>query len=376
MDFRRDLLTRTRWELRNVNFQQARRAAVALSEPIRGPIQFAARRQASSDSMNRPIWGTREVGEFHAVPTDFASTMPVRPYDQSTVVLAFENGEATFRNMHALDGQRRVLYEEQLSFGALPIALERLEPVEQRFARVAYLSNTLPSNFYHWLLLVLPMLRFYSAADCDIEKVYVGEPLQDWQRRSLDFVGLSEDMVVTQACAADVAHVAVATRPINGVPPAQVLWARSAFLPTEPAPGHRKLFVGRGQNIRNRIMVDEERLAEALEDEFGFEYVTTAGMSLDDEIEMFGRADAVIAPFGAALTNLLFAPRGTKVLELQPYDNDFSIVNCYQEMSAVLGNPHGMIRGEPTPRKKRGLLSDIQVPVEDVLRETEKMLSH
>lgn len=365
-----------RHELRNANLQQARRALVAVSEPLRSFVPSAARPQVSSAPENRPIWGIREVGEFHAVPVEFGEVMAVRPYDQSTAVLSFENGEASFRNLHALDGERRVLYEEQLSFGELPIALERLEPAEQRFDRVAYLSNTLPSNFYHWLLLVLPMLRFYGAAGVEVKHLYVGEPLKDWQRRSLDFVGISEDMIVTEACTAEVAHVAVATRHINGVPPDQVLWSRSKFVPEEPAKGHRRLFVGRGTNIRNRVMVDEEAIAEALEREFGFEYITTSGMSLDDEIDVFGQADAVIAPFGAALTNLLFAPRGTKVLELQPFDNDFSIIHCYQEMSAVLGNPHGLIRGQPTPRKKRGLLSDISVPVDQVLRETERMLAH
>lgn len=358
-----------------MNLQQARRALVALSEPARGVIPFSARRQTSSGPENRPIWGIREVGKFVAEGAHFATQMPVRPYDQSAVVLEFDKGGASFRNLHALDGKRRVLYEEQLPFGTLPIALERLEPIEQHFEKVAYLSNTLPGNFYHWLLIVLPMLRFYAAADCEIERVYVGAPLKGWQKRTLDFVGLTEDMVVSTACSADLAHVAVVSRPINGIPPSQVLWARSAFLPEEPQPGERRLFVGRGTNITNRVMIDEQELAAALEREFDFEYVTTDGLTLDDEIEMFGQAQAVIAPYGAAMTNLLFAPRGTRVLELQPYDNDFSIINCYQELSAVLGNPHGVIRGEQTPRKKRGLLSDIHVPVTTVLRETERMLS-
>jgi len=366
---------RIRHELRNANLQQARRLLVAASTPVRSIAPGLARPQASSTPENRPVWGIRETGAFSPVPASFASVMDARPYDQSTVVLSLNDGGATFRNLHALDSQQRVLYEEQLSFGALPIALERLEPTQQHFESVAYLSNTLPGNFYHWLLLVLPMLRFYEAAGIAVDKFYVGEPLRGWQQRTLDFVGLTEDQIVTSACSADVAHVAVLTRRINGVPPDQVLWARKAFVPDEPPPGHRRLFVGRGTNIKNRSMIDEDVIAQRLEQEFGFEYITTSGMTLDDEIEVFGQAEAVVAPYGAALTNLLFAPRGTKVLELQAYDNDFSITHCYQELSAVLGNPHGFIRGEPTPRKKRGLMSDILIDAELIVRETEKMLN-
>lgn len=329
----------------------------------------------SSSYDNRPVWGEREVGEFTPVPTSYGYTMPNRPYDQSTAVVSMEDGTATFRNKHAFDGQRRVLYEQQLPFGTLPVALEKLEPVDQRFDSVAYLSNTSPENFYHWFLLVLPFLRFYKAAGVEAEKYYVGKELNSWQKRSLDFVGLREDQLLSRPCSADVAHVAVATRWINGVPPAQVLWARSKFVPVEPEIGERRLFVGRGSNSQNRALLDEEKIATALEREFGVEYVTTSGMTLDDELDLFGQASAVIAPFGAAMTNILFAPRGIKVLELAPFDNDFSIAQCYQELSSILGNSHGVLRGHPTPRKRRGLQSHIKVDLDDVLRETDKMLS-
>ena len=65
------------------------------------------------------------------------------------------------------------------------VSLQRLEPIQHEYESVAYLSNTLPGNFYHWLLLTVPMLRFYQAAGVDLDRFYVGEPLSDWQRRSL-----------------------------------------------------------------------------------------------------------------------------------------------------------------------------------------------
>lgn len=375
MAAKRNVLSAARHELRNANLQQARRAIVAASSPLRRITSSLARSQTSSAPENRPIWGVREVGDFRPHPANFGETMPVRPYDQSTVVVSIDGGRATFRNGHALDSERRVLYENQLSFGVLPIALQRLEQPVATFDSVAYLSNTGANNFYHWFLLVLPMLRFYKKAGIDAERFYVGEPLSAWQKRSLDFVGLQESSIVTRPCRAEVGHVAVMTRHLNGVPPEQVRWARAAFVPVEPPPGKRKYFVGRGPNATTRSMIGEKLIAETLEREFGFEYITTSDMTLDQEMSLFADAEAIVGPGGAALTNILFAPTGTKVLELQAFDNDFSLSHCFQEMSAVLGNPHGLIRGQPTRRRRRGLLSDILIPPEQVLREVEKMLA-
>lgn len=358
--------------LRNLSPQHARKAAVAASLPLRRLTSSAARPQVSSTKLNRPLWGIRETGDFVPVPVDFGEVMPVRPYDQSTVVVEVEG--CTFRNLHALDREQHVLYERQLPFGELPVALQKLEPIEHEYEKVAYLSNTLPGNFYHWLLLVLPMIRFYEEAGVELDRFYVGEPLRKWQVESLSYFGIDPDKIVTGPCRAATGHVAVITRNISGVPPAQVEWARKQFVPDEPPKGHRRLFIGRGDGATRR-MIGEEELAASLEREFGFEYLTTAGMTLAQEIEVFGQADVVVAPYGAALTNLLFAPRGTAVLELQAYDNDFSIVHCYQEMGAIFGNPHAMLRGDPTPRRKKGVSSDILMSSDRVMREVEKMVS-
>lgn len=357
--------------IRKLSPQHARKAVVSASLPLRRFTSSAALPQVSSTSLNRPIWGIRETGDFTPVPVDFGEVMPVRPYDQSTVVVKVEG--CTFRNLHAFDSEQHVLYERQLPFGELPVALQKLEPVKHEYENVAYLSNTLPGNFYHWLLLVLPMLRFYESAGVELDRLYVGEPLRNWQLDSLDYFGIDAERIVTDPCSANTGYVAVITRDISGVPPAQVEWARKKFVPEEPPKGHRRLFVGRGDGA-TRQMFGEAELAAELEREFGFEYLTTAGMTLADEIGLFGQADVVVAPYGAALTNLLFAPRGTAVLELQAFDNDFSIVHCYQEMGAIFGNPHAMLRGEPTPRRKKGVFSDILISRDLVMREVEKMM--
>ncbi len=361
--------------VRHLNLQQVRKAVVATSLPARR-LSSSFALPYSSAIADTSRWGVREVGDYSPVSVEFGQTMTSTDYDQQAMVVTIENGDGTFRNRHAFDGDRRVLYESNFPFGELPVALERLEDVEETFDNVAYLSNTWVDNFYHWLLLTAPMLNHYERAGIELDHVYVGAPLKDWQVETLSFLGLRPEQVITRPCRAKNAHVAILTRYVAGIPPEQINWLRSRFVINEPEPGHRRLFVGRGSNATTRKMIDEQEIAERLEREFGFEYVSTAGMTLAEERELFSQAEAVVGPYGAALTNILFAPRGTKVLELQAFDNDHRINRCYQEMSAAFGNPHGFLRGQPTARKRQGSNSDISVPEDEVVRAVDSMLSH
>ena len=358
-----------------ISRQQVRRALVTSSLPLRSLPLPLARPQAGHPSGLEVVWTGNEKGAFGGPEPEYGShTPPIRTFDSATVVLTGRDHSVSFRNGHAFDANRRIMYEENISFDTLPVSLQRLQRTDATHANVAYLSNTWPTNFYHWLCLTLPFLRFYGLADVDVEQVYVGDRLTGWQARSLELAGISKDEVVTGACRAETAHVAISTRNGGAVPPEQIEWVRSALVKTEPKVGDKRLFVGRGETTTRR-MIDEDVIAAALEREFGYEYVTTSKMTLDEEIELFGMSESIVAPYGAALTNVLFAPRGTKVLELQAFDADFAATTAYLELSRVLGNPHALLRGEPAPAGSSEIATDIKVSVDVVLRHVEQMLS-
>lgn len=361
--------------LKGRSTQDLRRVLVGASLPLRALPLPLARPLGSRSLAEHEVHSVRETGTFHATHVDFGTTMADRPYDLEASVLSIGNSECSFRNYHAIDGDRQVLYQREYPFGNLPVALQRLERLDgPAYPSVAYLSNTWVSNYYHWLMLVLPMVRHYRAAGIEIEKLYVGQPLNSWQKSTFEYAGLSSDMVITEPCRAEVGHVAILTRHTGGVSPEQIRWARSLFVPNEPKPGSRRLFVGRGE-VKTRRMIDEEVFAEALEREFGFEYILTTGMTFEEEIELFGQTEAIIAPYGAALTNMLFSPTTTKVLELTAYEHDFRLAHCYQEMAAAMGIQLGTMRGNPTPRRKDGAYTHIEMDLKSLLTEVERMLN-
>ena len=297
----------------------------------------------------------------------------VRPFDVATSVVTSSDDAITFQNLHALGPSRELLYETNLPFATLPISLQKLQPPVAVFDDVAYLSNTWPTNFYHWMCLTLPLLRFYESAGIEVQDVYVGDRITGWQERSLELVGIGRERIVTEPCRAKNAHVAISTRTGGSVAPSAIEWVRHSMVGPEPSRGSRRLFVGRGEATTRRL-IGEQEIATALEREYGFEYITTADMTLDEEIELFAQTEAIIAPHGAALTNLLFAPRGTQVLELQAFDADFATTTAFLELSCILGHVHGFLRGEQTEKATREISTDVVMSVSPVLEAVDAML--
>ena len=76
----------------------------------------------------------------------------------------------------------------------------------------------------------------------------------------------------------------------------------------------RRIFISRA-NASKRRMVNEGEVADVL-DGRGFTHVALEEMSLLDQIKMFARASVVIGQHGAGLTNLLYVPTGTTVIEI------------------------------------------------------------
>jgi capsular polysaccharide biosynthesis protein len=76
----------------------------------------------------------------------------------------------------------------------------------------------------------------------------------------------------------------------------------------------RRIYIDR-RNSSLRPLLNENELVAALERE-GFVAVQPDSMSLADQVRLFRAAEVVVAPHGAALTNLGFCRPGTKIIEL------------------------------------------------------------
>ena len=78
----------------------------------------------------------------------------------------------------------------------------------------------------------------------------------------------------------------------------------------------RKFSISRA-DAAGRKPINEEQVQQALRAR-GFDVVTLSGRSARDQIELFASASHVVGVHGAGLTNVLFSPPDTRVLEVLP----------------------------------------------------------
>jgi hypothetical protein len=93
-------------------------------------------------------------------------------------------------------------------------------------------------------------------------------------------------------------------------------WIRERIGVENTPPGNRRLWISRCR-ARNRRLQNEDEIFALLERE-GFEKVELEALSFREQAAVFSQANAVAGPHGAGMANLLFAPHGTRVLELFP----------------------------------------------------------
>jgi Glycosyltransferase 61 len=213
------------------------------------------------------------------------------------------------------------VYERELS-----------EPIEERSERVVVLGAQANRNYSHWLVeSVIRALLFKPFDDGSI--LYLCPRLEDWQREALVLAGVPAERILTipRRRLVRFPEVLAVSRGMSRIPElipdavsklAELVRSiphgdRGADIPACP----RRLFVSRSL-VKQRHMSNEAELLPVLA-RHGFETVHPQTLSLSEQIELFANAEVVVGSWGSGLTNLIFSPPGTIVLELQPEDVDF-----------------------------------------------------
>ncbi len=143
---------------------------------------------------------------------------------------------------------------------------------------------------------------------------------------------------------------------------------RTNVPPPDDSPPIEHIFISRARTSDPRMPFDEsqsQRLAAGLH-ELGVATVTLEAMSFDAQVNLFRRARLVVAPHGAGLANLLFAPRRLNILELHKCTAGEPAPRLmYAYLSQLRGQNYRLLDGSTKP-----LLAD------SVLENVEEMMGH
>lgn len=198
-------------------------------------------------------------------------------------------------------------------------------------------------NYHHWLLECLPLLiEYVTRHDPAQVKLLLPQHLNAFQASALDLCDIPSAVRLSfpdEGLCLETLYV-----PDLGKFSAPQLQSTREYLLNKlglsPQP-KRKLYISR-QHATGRRVCNEAELLPLLQAE-GFEVLHLEHLSFAEQIRIFSEAAVIMGPHGAGLTNLLFAAKGIRVIELLPED---SINHCFWIMASAREQRYTYVTGE------------------------------
>lgn len=206
-----------------------------------------------------------------------------------------------------------------------------IQPVGEVSEPVALIANFSLANYWHWLaqcLISVELLRLCGLLNR--VRLVLPEGLTAWHLRSLALLGIDPSaclrLPVGRTRFKTLLYPSFLEQHRNGrfSPMLQDLfdtlktaaWAQHRDrLATIPAP--QRIYISR-RDTPQRALENEAQLEDALAQQ-GYTIITPSHLSFDEQILVMRNALEIVAPHGAGMTNIVFAPRRTAVHELLPF---------------------------------------------------------
>ena len=203
-------------------------------------------------------------------------------------------------------------------------------------------------NYYHWLVDMVPrieLLRAGGHGDRVDRWIVPSTPLRAAER-VLELCGVDPARIFWHGRGAHVRCerllVTSAPAPLGGATARSVAFLRDRCLARGGAGARsagRRLFLARNGTRR---VANMDAIAPVLR-RHGIEVVSCDGRSFDDQVSLFSSARLVIGVHGAGLTNAIFMPEGSSLVEVVP---PWYPVACYLVMASEAGLRYRAVPGE------------------------------
>ncbi len=217
-----------------------------------------------------------------------------------------------------------------------------LFPKREHFKGTGLLLSALfsSSNFYHWLMDLLPRIRLFQMAGLslgEIDHFFVNSTQMPFQLETLKLAGIPAEKIVetdkVEYLSCDELHVPSIPNRI-GFPRRWMADYLESLVPRESTPTPERIYIDR-RDSKVRTMLNNDEFARFLE-RLGFKLLVPSRQTFRETVRWFRGAKMIVALHGAALTNLAFCAPGAHVLEICPYgadNNDYWTLCCEKELN-------------------------------------------
>ncbi|MFM1655468.1 glycosyltransferase 61 family protein [Brevibacillus sp. B_LB10_24] len=237
-------------------------------------------------------------------------------------------GRVYGHNGSVISPDNQLLWDVSFEFNKHPhqhlvFAERELPPIVKTSETLAVLTSVASFNYYHWMFDVLSRLDLLRRSGIAIDR-YVfnrqgGFPFQ--HETLVKMMGIPAEKIIE--CDRHT-HIEAQRLVVSSIPgcTGQVPRWVCDFLRQEmrfnhgiePVAGYERIYISRANTSYRRVTNEREvvRFLEA----YGFQSVTPEFYSVWEQVQLFASAQIVVAPHGAALTNLIFCNPGTKIVEM------------------------------------------------------------
>ncbi|WP_138500755.1 glycosyltransferase family 61 protein [Nostoc sp. PA-18-2419] len=237
--------------------------------------------------------------------------------------------------------------------GGLPIITLFIKTIPEfksiQFDTVCSLVNHWSKNYYHWIVDCLTRIEgveYYQQQTGYQPLLIINSHPTSWQIESLKLLGYQpEDYIEWNISKAKVKKLIVPSFRRQGewVAPSSLYWLRQRILSNLPiSKGNQisyspNIYISRAKASGRRV-INEDEVMEFLKP-LGFVSYSLEGKSFIEQVKLFSTAKNIIAPHGAGLTNMIFSPKNTTVIEfVTPW-----VSSGYFVPSQILGFQHGCL---------------------------------
>jgi len=177
--------------------------------------------------------------------------------------------------------------------------------------------------YYHWMMDLLPKLGYLQSIGMDLSEIdhfLVRSAQTSFQKQTLTKLGIDASRIIETAdhpyLQCDEALIINLDHRINMsmnrfVPH----WIRDTYLEKQTRlPGNRKLYITRPEGVRRGVENESELLP--IFKAHGFEVLAMEGLTIGEQAAILSDTTVLASPHGGALTNMVFAKSGMKIIEL------------------------------------------------------------
>lgn len=221
-----------------------------------------------------------------------------------------------------------------------------LRIARRRRGRALLLGTKESGNYYHWMLDCLPRWKLLVEAGFkDYDHVLLTTDTKSFSKDILDRLGVP--VAKRLSCSTLFLHefdqlvVPAMPFPKWEVAAWTCEWVSSLFNERN-AHSPERIYISR-RAAKKRRLLNEAELEARLADR-GFQIVRTEQLSVAEQSALFRRARCVVAPHGAGLTNLIFCPKETQLVELKP--PQYYKPPCFQNLALACGFAYARITGQ------------------------------